>query len=67
LFSYLAGDITSFPGAAFSLLKAAETQEEEPDFYIHIPVATDGKIMEEAQRLVDLLPQPYGCTSQSQK
>jgi hypothetical protein len=31
LFPYLAGDITSFPGAAFSLLKITETQEEESD------------------------------------
>jgi len=50
LFSYLAGDTTPFPGAAFSLLKATETQEEKPDRYIHTPFATDGKIMEEAQR-----------------
>jgi hypothetical protein len=31
-------------------LKATETQEEEPDYYILTPVATDNKIMEEAQR-----------------
>lgn len=49
LFSYLAGDTSSFPGAAISFLKATEAQEE-PDSYIHTPVATDGKIMEEAQR-----------------
>jgi hypothetical protein len=31
-------------------MKTTETQEEEPDCYIHTLVATDGKTMAEAQR-----------------